>query len=691
MTSASSAIANEHSHNHKHEHHHDASGMVCCELHSTEKSESAIVLALIGGALVLTTTLARLLSDISTEIAIIPAAIGSLFLWAPLLTGAYREIKRGRPSSSTLVAVAIGAAVATGKFEVAGGLAFILLLMDRVLERTAGGAQKAIEELVQMTPESARRISESGEETEIAIDDLKIGDRIRVLPGENLPADGTVVQGRSTIRQASLTGESAPVEVESDSPVYAATTNLTGSLVIEVNKVGEATAIGKVVNLIQEAQQSKTPRQQIIEIVAGHYVWIIMMVAMAVWILTGKEGGVTVATDRAIAVLIVTCPGALLLSSPTAMVAAFASAARLGVMIKSTRTLEAAGSIDSIVLDKTGTITTGNFAVSRLVPSDGVEAASLLASAAAAEQHSDHPLAKAILETAQKARVNLVATGDSHELHGLGVEVQVDGGMLRVGRSKWLLEINPAIAKAIEAVESRLEGMSSVHVMLENDYLGAIGLEDSVREQAADTITELRKSGARHIAMLTGDREPVALRVAEIIGVDHVEAECHPEEKHAYVQSLTSHGHRVLMVGDGINDGPSLAAADVGVAMGMGGTDVAANSAGIALMTDDLSRLNFLIQLARKTRVVIVQNVIASLIIAIVGVAFAVSGVFSGPFLIVAAIFHFFGDVFVIGNSFRLVRFGEELGAGAEMDSADDSALASERRAWASTQAQPVA
>jgi len=682
VPSAPAAIesAGDHQHQHDHQHHQNAAGTVCCELHNTANAESGIVFALVGGALVLTTVFGRFLGIVD-EIRQIPAAVGAILLWIPLLQGAYREIKNARPSSATLVAIAIGAAVATSEFATAGGLAFILLLMDRVLQRTARGAHQAIEQLVQLTPDVARRISDTGDETMVGIEELKIGDRVRVLPGENLPADGTVVQGRTAIRQSSLTGESAPVEIEVGSPVYAATTNLTGAIVVEVTKVGAQTAIGKVVTLIDEAEHSKTPRQQIIEMVSGPYVWVILMVALAVWILSDKSGaatGSTSAVERAISVLIVTCPGAFLLASPTAMVASFASAARLGVMIKSTATLEAAAKIDSVVLDKTGTVTTGDFAVSRLAPADGVEAADLLAAAATAEQHSDHPLAKAILATAKKARVTPAPTDESEEVHGLGVKVRVDNGMLYVGRAKWVVETNTSIASAADQVETKLEGMSSVHVVLNDRYLGAIGLEDSVRPEAVDTIRQLRGTGVRHITLLTGDRWPVARRVAEAIGVDHVEAECHPEEKHAYIESLIKHGHRVMMVGDGINDGPSLAAADVGVAMGMGGTDVAANSAGIALMTDDLSRLAFLIKLAKKSRVVVMENILVAILIAILGVSLAVGG---HIFVLAAAAYHFASDIFVIGNSFRLVRFGEELGSTAEIE--DDSATASERRAWA--------
>jgi len=643
---------------HDHDHIHSAS---CCEMHNTNSSEGSIVFALVGGAMVLTTVLGRWIG-MDREVFVIPAAIGAVLLWIPLLMAAGREISKGRPSSSVLVALAIGAALATGEYATAGGLAFILFLMDAVLRRTAWGAHRAIEQLVGLTPDVARVVIDDVER-DIDLEKVEVGTIVRVRAGENFPADGKVIKGRTTINQASLTGESAPVEVENGSMVYAGTTNLTGVIDVEVTRIGRDTTIGKVVSLIHEAEQSKTPRQQIIELVAGHYIWIVLFVALAVFILSNSPGDVTAsktAIEKAISVLVVTCPGALLLASPTAMVAAFAAAARLGIMIKSTAVFDTAAGIDTVVLDKTGTITTGKFAVSRLAPSEGVDGADLLTAAATAEQHSNHPLAAAIIETARTARINPSGEGQAEEAHGLGVKVTSGSDLLYVGRAKWLQRVDPSIESQIAAVEARIEGMTGVHVMRNGKYLGAVGLEDKVRQQAPGAIARLRELGVRLVCMFTGDRLAVAKRVGQVVGIDHIEAECHPEEKHARIVELTRSGRRVMMVGDGINDGPSLAAADVGVAMGLGGTDIAANSAGIALMNDDLNRLPFLLELARKTRVVITQNIIASILIAIAGITLAASGRLGENMIFIAAVIHSAGDIFVIANSFRLVRYGEE-------------------------------
>ncbi|MCA9300269.1 MAG: HAD-IC family P-type ATPase, partial [Phycisphaerales bacterium] len=382
-----------------------------------------------------------------------------------------------------------------------------------------------------------------------------------------------------------------------------------------------------------------------------------------VWYLTSN-------VDTAIVVLVVVCPSALLISSPTAMMAAFAAAARLGIMIKQTNELESAANIDTIVLDKTGTLTTGRFEVSRLAPVEGVSGAELLQAATNAEQHSNHPLARSILATAEKARVTPNPEGSHEELHGRGVRATIGSDIILAGRPTWLAEENPACKDEIAEIESQIEGITAVHVMKGKQYLGAVGLEDKLRYNAKGVVEKLRDLGASNIVMMTGDRFAVAKRVGVSVGVDQVEAECLPEEKHDLVQDMVAKGRHVLMVGDGINDGPSLAAADVGIAMGLSGSDIATNSAGIALMNDDLSRIPFLVMLARRSRTIVAQNISASIIIAIIGLIIAATG---NIHIGLAAFYHFLGDVLVIGNSFRLIRFGEEFAASSRFNPAAPS------------------
>ncbi|MEO1535336.1 MAG: HAD-IC family P-type ATPase, partial [Planctomycetota bacterium] len=372
-------------------------------------SERRVIFYLIGGVLVLITLISDAFNLHSSKIANVPALIGAIILAVPLFTDAFREIRRRHISSNTLASLAILAALVSEMYVVAGTLAFILLVADQFVRRTAWGAQRAIEQLIGLTPDTAR-IVENGAEREVMLEDVKVGQTVRVRPGENLPVDGVVIEGRSTINQASLTGEAVPVEVNEGTQVYAGTSNLTGGIDLRVTEVGAETTIGKVTQLIREAEDSKTPRQLIIEQVSRFFVPVVIAVAFITWwAMTQSENPDTreAAVSTFVQILVVTCPTALILASPTAMVAAFASAARLGILIKKTTFLEAAASIDTVVMDKTGTMTTGNFEVSRLAPAEGVEGADLLRAAANGDQHSNHPLALAILKTARSAKIEV--------------------------------------------------------------------------------------------------------------------------------------------------------------------------------------------------------------------------------------------------------------------------------------------
>lgn len=670
----------DHGHDHDHGHSHDSADPACCSHHEVE-IDRYILLCLVGCVLLLSTWIIKLLGLTDDLVAVIPAAIGAVIMSIPLFVAAFQELRTGRLSSSTLAALAILAALADKQFVSAGWLAFILVIFGQLVRRSASGAQRAIEELVNLTPDTARLV-EGDQERQVRLSEVKVGSLVRVRPGENLPVDGRVVLGRSTVNQASLTGEAVPVEVTVNDPVYAGTTNLTGGMDIVVTQIGADTTIGKVTQLIRQAEQSRTPRQMLIEQVSRFFVPVVLSVAAVVWFLMSQSLDVTVrsnAATTAVTVLVVACPSALLLASPSAMLAAFAAAARLGILIKQPSYLEASAHVNSVVLDKTGTITTGKFQVTKLAPASGVDGAELLSAAANGEQNSNHPLAQSILATAKAARIQTDATQQYEEIHGRGVRARTSMGELCVGRASWLIELVPSIKADVDSVEEQIEGRTSVHVMRDGRYLGAVGLEDTVRNNTRGVISRLRELGVKQIAIFTGDRMAVARRVGVAVGVDSIEAECHPEEKHELINGMVKSGFRTLMVGDGINDGPSLAAADVGVAMGLSGSDIAANSAGVALMNDDLSRIPFLIELARRTRAIIGQNIAASIVIALVGLALAATGTLArtGEFAVpIAALYHFVGDVFVVGNSFRLFRFGESF-----VSAEADQAAAQKRRA----------
>ena len=629
-------------------------------LHGGERLERKLFVALAGGVLLLSAWVATILG-IERQVADIPAALGAIILFLPLASGAFREFMTGRPSSDTLASLAVFAALMSNLFLAAGFLAFFLWLAELVLSRTAWGAQRAIRDLVELTPDTARLLLDDGTERETSQAELRPGQIVRVRPGENLPADGQVIRGTSSINQASLTGEAVPIEVQPGSDVYAGTSNLTGQIDVQVKAVAGESTIGKVEKLIREAESARGQRQELIERLASYYVPVVLMVAGLVWFFASRSDVSAVkaaAAERAITVLVVTCPGALLIAYPTTMVAAFAAAARLGIMVKTTRVLEAAANVDTVVMDKTCTLTTGRFSVSRLAPAEGQDPAALLQAAADAEQSSNHPLARSILETATKARLKPEAVSKVEELHGRGVVARTSAGaVIHAGRREWLEHVNPAIAAMVPGVESQIEGMSGVHVMRDGTYLGAVGLEDKLRRNAVEVVTKLRDLGVRRVAIFTGDRLSVAKRVGQAVGVDAIEAECLPEEKHEELKYLIRRGHRTLVVGDGINDGPILASADVGVAMGLSGSDIATNSAGVALMNDDLRHVPFLLEIARRTRAIIAQNIGASLLLAVIGLALAATGninIWATPF------FYAVSYVFVIANSLRLVRFGED-------------------------------
>jgi len=347
------------------------------------KLERRLLIALGGGVLLAVSWISSLFGA-HTLASQIPAALGSIILVIPLLRGAWREVSRGKPSSDALASLAVLAALSAGMYLAAGFLALFLWMANLILSRTAWGAQRAIRDLVDLTPGQARLLK-NDKETMMPVNDVEVGMFVRVRPGENLPVDGTIISGRSDINQASLTGEAIPAEVSKGTSVYAGTTNLTGQIDVEVTAVAGDTTIGKVETLIREAESTKTKRQELIEQLASYYFSIVVMVAAVVWFFTSRSADEFIrdqASVRAITVLVVTCPGGLLIAHPTAMVAAFAAAARLGIMVKQTRTLESAADIDTVILDKTGTLTTGHFAVSRLAPAEGVEGAALLQAAA---------------------------------------------------------------------------------------------------------------------------------------------------------------------------------------------------------------------------------------------------------------------------------------------------------------------
>src|SRR5438093_8079783 len=634
----------------EHDHHHDAA-------HADHEHIPVRLWQMVAGVIfVANSFLVEWIFAKGSMVAGLSAMLGAMTLGWPIVTTAVKDIKRGILSINELVAIAVLAAFASGEsqiggYQTAGIIAFFMLLGELIETRTAAGARASIESLIKLTPTKARRITAKGDEEEVAAKDLAVGDMIRIRPGDNVAADGVIVSGQGSFNQANITRESLPVDKKPGDDVVAGTENLTGGLEVRVTRAGEDTTLGRVRELILAAEKTKLPIMRIIDQYMVYYTPLVLVLGAMVWVFTRD-------LDRVITVLVIGCPCAFILASPSAMVAALSAAARLGILIKNVGDIELAARINAFVFDKTGTLTTGQLAVSRLSPLGDTKPAELLRLAASAEKYSNHPTAKALVLLADEAGVPLADPKDFSETAGRGIRARVDGADIIIGREQWLKEngIKDGFVKSVDLNET--EGFSLIFVARNGECIGWIGLKDQTRAEAPESLAGLKETGVRRIAMVSGDRQPVATRVAREIGCEAVVGECLPQNKVEFVREMKSRGYRVAVVGDGVNDAPALAAGDMGIAMGAAGSEVAIHSATIALMNNDLRRLPFLVKLSRQTRAVINQNFLF-------GVCFIIGGWTAGAFgylnPIIAAILHNAGSLIVVFNSARLVRLGEEL------------------------------
>ena len=644
-----------HDHEHEHEHEHEGHTCICGHDHGAEtltdgvghdRAIGKLFFALTGGLLTLNSFLLEYFLPTQAYAAQLSALCGAVVLALPIVLTAVKDLWRGKVYMNELVALAILASLASGDFQMAGIIAFFLLVTIIIETRTASGAQRSIEELIKLTPNTAHRVVDGNEE-EVQVTDLKVGDIIRVRPGENFPVDAVIVTGESTVNQASITGESVPVEKAEGAEVFAGTQNLTGAVELRVTKVGEDTTLGKVKDMILQAEASRTPVVRIIDRYAGFYTPTVLMIAWMCWWFTEDMNSV-------IAFLVISCPCAVVLATPTAVVAAVAAAARLGIFIKNVSHLELASKITAFIFDKTGTLTDGLLSVVKLQPVGNLSPAELLLTAGAVEQSSNHPTAKAIQKLAAEAGLTLPQAEDVSETPGKGVSGLLGGTEITVGRANWMKERGIAVP---EHNEPGSEDMSVVYVARAGSVIGWIGLRDKLRNESAAMISDLRKLGVRYCAMVTGDRRSVAETVAGQLQIDEFESECLPEGKVAFVERIKK-THRVAVVGDGVNDAPALAAGDLGIAMGAIGSDVAINSASVALMTNDLRRIAMLVYLSRKSQMIINQNLLFGMLFLFGGMIVSAVGLMTPVW---AAVLHAGSTLIIIFNSARLVRTGEEL------------------------------
>lgn len=545
--------------------------------------------------------------------------------------------------------------------EVAAGVTMFVLLgryLEKRSKRAAGAALRALLEL------GAKEVAvlRDGVETRIPVEHLAVGDEFLVRPGEKIATDGVVVEGRSAVDASLVTGESVPVEVEAGDAVIGATVNAGGRLVVRATRVGADTQLAQMARLVEDAQAGKAQVQRLADRVAGVFVPVVILIAvgtLGMWLGAGFPPAA--AFTAAVAVLIIACPCALGLATPTALLVGTGRGAQLGVLIKGPEVLESTRRVDTIVLDKTGTVTSGRMSLAGVHPADGVDEADLLRLAGALEHASEHPVAKAIADGAS-ARVGDLPTPESFENRpGLGVHGIVDGHLVLVGRpallAEWAIEPDARVAASVTAAEA--EGRTAVVVAWDGAVRGALTVADAVKPTSADAVARLRGLGLEPI-LLTGDNETVARQVAAEVGIDRVIAEVLPADKAAVVARLQGEGRSVAMVGDGVNDAAALAQADLGIAMGTG-SDVAIEAADLTLVRGDLLAAVDAIRLSRRTLGVIRGNLFWAFAYNVAAIPLAALGLLN-PMLAGAAMA--FSSVFVVGNSLRLRAFRSTVGSG---------------------------
>jgi len=547
-------------------------------------------------------------------------------------------------------------------FEAAAVITVLVLLGQvlelRARERTSG----AIKALLNLAPRTARRIAADGSEEEVSLDLVAVGDRLRVRPGEKVPVDGIVEDGRSSLDESMVTGESMPVTKAKDDKVIGGTLNQTGALIITADKVGRDTMLARIVQMVAEAQRSRAPIQRMADQVSGWFVPAVILVAIlafAGWSIWGPEPRFAYGLVAAVAVLIIACPCALGLATPMSIMVGVGRGASVGVLIKNAEALEHMEKVDTLVVDKTGTLTEGRPAVTEILSASGFEDAEILRLAASVERASEHPLALAIVEAAKKRDIAPAEVSDFDSPTGRGALGVVDGRRIILGNARFLADEGIATeALAAQADTLRRDGATAIFIGVDGKVAGVFAIADPVKQTTPEALAALKAEGIR-VVMLTGDNRRTAEAVAKRLGIDDVEAEVLPDQKSGVVARLRDEGRVVAMAGDGVNDAPALAVADVGIAMGSG-TDVAIESAGVTLLKGDLTGIVKARRLSEATMSNIRQNLVFAFIYnaagvpVAAGVLYPVFGILLSPIIAAAAMA--LSSVSVVTNALRLNR-----------------------------------
>jgi Zn2+/Cd2+-exporting ATPase len=586
------------------------------------------------------------------------ASAAALFLVTAAAVGGVFPVRRAivavRSRSidiNVLMVVAVCGALALGERLEAATVAFLFAVAQWLEVRTLDRARQAIRALLDLSPRFAI-VRRNGLEQRVPVEEVTAGDQVAVRPGDKVAVDGTVVSGSSEVNEAPLTGESLPVAKTLGDDVYAGTINGRGALDLLVTRVGPDTRLSRVIHLVEEAQSRRAPVQAFVDRFARIYTPSVIALAAAVAIVPPLVLGAEPSTwlYRALALLVISCPCALVISTPVSIVAALSAAARNGVLVKGGAHLERLASATVVAFDKTGTLTTGRLAIAAVLPVGSAGAADVLRFAAAVEQRSEHPIGRAIVAHARAGRVDIPDAAGFRASPGLGAEAHVAGRLVLVGSRRFLASRGVDLP---DPAEGDGGSRSIVHVAADGVLLGAVALADRPRENAREAIELLRSHGLRRIVMLTGDDGVAARAVAAATGVDESHHNLLPDQKHALVESLSASGETVLMVGDGINDAPALAAADIGVAMAAAGSDVAIETADVALMSDELLKLPYVVRLARATLRNVRTNVAVSLLLKAAFLVMAVAGIAT---LWMAVLADTGASVIVVANALRLLK-----------------------------------
>lgn len=568
---------------------------------------------------------------------------------------AARALPRMNFNMSVLMSVAVIGALTIGQYEEGASVAFLYAISEMLEAWTMDKARRSIRQLMDIAPKTAR-VRRAGVESEVPVEEINVDDVMIIRPGEKIAMDGVIINGESAINQAAITGESIPAEKGPGAEVFAGTLNTTGSLEVRVTKLVQDTTIAKIIHMVEDAQGKRAPSQAFVEKFAAVYTPFVLALAFGIVfippIFLGYEWAPWI--YRGLALLVVACPCALVVSTPVAIVSAISNAAKNGVLIKGGIYLEEAGSLNAIAFDKTGTLTKGEPVVTDIVPVGSLPEDRLLKMAASLEARSEHPLAIAIVKAAEGRGYQIGPAEAFTAITGRGAQGKIDGQVIYIGNPRLFTELGVSLTPVAKQVEDlQKQGKTAMIMGTQTEFLGLIAVADEVRDTSAAAIAALRQAGIQHTIMLTGDNAATAQAMAARVGVDDFRAELLPQDKVTAVQELLGKYGKVAMIGDGINDAPALALSTVGIAMGGAGTDTALETADIALMADDLSKLPFTIRLSRKALSIIRQNITFSLVIK----AIAVLAVFPGWLTLWLAILADMGATIVVTlNSLRLLQ-----------------------------------